>query len=334
MTKLSIFILITLLPVMLLSQTISNVRVTQNDIGIYKVYYDLTGNTAQTYQLVVTATKDGKTITPGAISGTINTTGYISCGKDLLLLWDPVLDGYPTAGWKLNLSASYVLVPMIYVEGGSYHNGTFNIELDSFYIGQFEITQQQWREVTTKNPSKFKGGMLPVESVNWYDCLEFCNMLSRKEGLTPCYSGSGENITCDWSANGYRLPTEAEWEFAARGGNPSKGYSYSGSNEADKVAWFMSNSNYQTHTVASKQPNELGIYDMSGNVSEWCWDRYEANSTYPEKNPHGPESGRLHIIRGGAWFHNEMVCRITYRDYYPPVMFFDSVGFRVLRRVS
>jgi sulfatase modifying factor 1 len=186
----------------------------------------------------------------------------------------------------------------VLVEAGTFQMGSFYGEEDerpahsvtisrSFYMSKYEATQKQWREVIGTNPSKFKGDDLPVENVTWYDVVEYCNRLSGREGLTPCYSGSGANITCDFSANGYRLPTEAEWEYAARGGTRSKGFNYAGGNPAGKVGWNRDNSGNGTHPVGQKTPNELGLYDMSGNVGEWCWDWYGYYDAAPATDPGG-----------------------------------------------
>ena len=165
---------------------------------------------------------------------------------------------------------------MIFVEGGTFQMGSNNgdsdekpvhrVTVSDFYIGKYEVTQKEWYEVMGNNPSRFKGRNLPVEEVSWYDAVEFCNKKSKAEGLTPCYTGSRKNTKCNFSANGYRLPTEAEWAYAARGGIKSKGYKYSGSNTIGDVAWYISNSGSKTHTVGTKKANELGIYDMTGNV--------------------------------------------------------------------
>ena len=153
-----------------------------------------------------------------------------------------------------------------------------------------------------KNTSNFKGNKKPVEQVSWNDCQEFIKKLNQLTGKN------------------FRLPTEAEWEYAARGGNKSQGYKYSGSNTIDNVAWYTSNSGSKTHDVKTKQANELGIYDMSGNVYEWCQDWYDSNyySSSPETNPTGPTSGSSRVLRGGSWGSSAGYCRVSYRNYYYP----------------
>ena len=179
-------------------------------------------------------------------------------------------------------------IELVYVEGKGIIKG--------FYIGKFEVTQKQWKAIMGKNPSYFKGDNLPVEMVSWNDVQEF---LFRLNALT------GRN---------YRLPTQAEWEFAARGGSASKGYIYSGSNGIAVVAWFKENSNNRTHPVGTKQPNELGIYDMSGNVWEWCEDLYWG--------------GR--IVRGGSWGDKAKSARVSAGIKYYPYNLNNFLGFRVV----
>ena len=171
---------------------------------------------------------------------------------------------------------------------------------NDYYIGKTEVTQALWKAVMGNNPSYFKGDNLPVENVSWDDCQKF---ISKLNSLT------GQN---------FRLPTEAEWEFAARGGNNSNHYQYSGSNELGDVAWYDGNSGGKTHVVATKQPNELGLYDMSGNVSEYCSDRLGDYSSSSLTNPTGPNSGSLRVLRGGAWDGYARCCRSSYRGYDTP----------------
>ena len=162
------------------------------------------------------------------------------------------------------------------------------------------------------NPSEFKGKNMPVENVSWDDCKKFCHRL---------YELTGKR---------FRLPTEAEWEFAARGGNKSKHFQYSGSNKLDDVAWHTDNSGKQTHDVATKQPNELGIYDMSGNVEEWCSDWLGKYSSSPQTNPTGPNSGSFRVGRGGSWFYRARYCRSSNRSGWTPDNRLHRLGLRLV----
>ena len=236
---------------------------------------------------------------------------------------------------------------MVFVQGGTFQMGSTNggsdekpvhtVTIDDFYIGKYEVTQKEWKEIMGNNPSNFKGDNLPVEQVSWYDVVDFCNIKSEAEGLTRCYSGSGENITCNFNANGYRLPTEAEWEYSARGGNKSKGYNkYSGSNNIDNVAWYKDNSSSQTHPVGQKKPNELGIYDISGNVWEWCWDWFDSNyySKSSTRNPTGTSCGTSRVLRGGGRRNKAGNCRVAKRGDDDPAYSCNHYGFRFSRLVE
>ena len=202
---------------------------------------------------------------------------------------------------------------MVMVEGGTFTMGatseqgsdawseetpTHRVTLSDYMIGKTEVTQEQWEAVMGSNPSNFKGSNLPVEQVSWFDCQEFIKKLNSLTGLS------------------FRLPTEAEWEFAARGGAKSRGYKYSGSNDINSVAWYYGNafaSETETHTVATKAPNELGLYDMSGNVLEWCSDRYGDYSSSHQINPAGPSTGSSRVNRGGSWLNSARDCRVSNR---------------------
>ena len=204
-----------------------------------------------------------------------------------------------------------ISIDMVRVEAGTFTMGataemkdpwdsekpTHRVTLtNDYYIGKYEVTQALWQAVMGNNPSKLKGDNLPVERVSWDDCQNFLRRLNRITGKT------------------FRLPTEAEWEYAARGGNKSRGYQYSGSNNLLDVAWYDYNSGNKTHAVGTKQPNELGIYDMSGNVWELCQDRYERYSSSSQINPTGANSGSDRVIRGGCWIKTAWGCRSSYRD--------------------
>jgi len=212
------------------------------------------------------------------------------------------------------------------------------VTVSSFYMGKYEVTQKEYQEIMGTNSSYFKGDNLPVEQVSWFDAVEYCNRLSQKEGLTPAYtiSGSGDNRTVTWNlnANGYRLPTEAEWEYAAKGGNGSPGnYTYAGSNNIDEVAWYEENSTGSTQDVGTKKPNGLGLYDMSGNVSEWCWDWYDKDyyQNSPQTDPIGASSGSYRVLRGGYWYYSAVYVRSANRDNVDPNYRDDSIGFRLVR---
>lgn len=229
----------------------------------------------------------------------------------------------------------------ILVEGGTFQMGSetgeereapvHQVTVDSFYMAKYEVTQEEYRKLTGENPSKMKGENKPVGNVSWYDAVKYCNKLSLKEGLTPCYSGQGKAIKCDFKANGYRLPTEAEWEFAASGGVKSKNYKYAGSNNAKEVAVLINTLYPGPKDVGSKKPNELGLYDMSGNVRELCWDWYGPYTKEPKTNPTGPDSGKFRVEKGGSWKHDKYFARITARYYHEPMFNYGSVGFRLCR---
>ena len=201
-----------------------------------------------------------------------------------------------------------------------------------FQIQTTEVTQGQYRAVMGTNPSHFSscGSDCPVENVSWYDAIKFANALSKKEGLSPAYYGSGDSIRWDKSANGYRLPTEAEWEYAARAGKATR---YSGSNEVGDVAWTGSNSSSKTHKVGTKKANAWGLHDMSGNVWEWCWDRYGPSSTLTTSgaDPVGATSGVMRVFRGGSWNSNPTGVRVAIRDWSYPTFRSRAYGLRLLR---
>ena len=220
-----------------------------------------------------------------------------------------------------------ISIDMVRVEAGTFTMGataemedpddeerpTHQVTLtNDYYIGKYEVTQALWQTVMGNNPSKFKGDNLPVETVSWYDCQEFISKLNRITGKM------------------FRLPTEAEWEYAARGGNKSRGYQYSGSNNLSDVAWYLDNSGRRTHAVGTKQPNELGIHDMSGNVYEWCQDWYGRYSSSSQVNPTGTNSGSYRVIRGGSWIDYKGYCSSSYRYCGTPVSRYTFLGLRLV----
>ena len=217
------------------------------------------------------------------------------------------------------LTIKGVSYEMVWVRGGTFRMGAtseqgkdassnekpvHSVTLSSYYIGKTEVTQALWKAVMGSNPSHFKGDNLPVERISWNDCQEFIRKLNAQ---------TGQN---------FRLPTEAEWEFACRGGNNSRGYKYSGSNYIDNVAWYTDNSGKKTHPVATKSPNELGIYDMSGNVLEWCSDCYGGYTSGAQTNPKGPYDGSYRVFRGGSWDYGAEICRSSSRHgIYPDIRY-------------
>jgi formylglycine-generating enzyme required for sulfatase activity/FKBP-type peptidyl-prolyl cis-trans isomerase/ribosomal protein L37E len=228
------------------------------------------------------------------------------------------------------------------VDGGTFQMGSPNEEnsekpvhsvtVSNFYMGKYEVTQKEWVEIMGNNPSHFKGDNLPVETVSWNEAVEYCNKRSVKEGLSPAYRNGGSGITCDFSASGYRLPTEAEWEYAAKGGNKDlTAYEYSGGNNVDAVGWYSENSRDRTHPVGTKAPNSLGLYDMSGNVYEWCWDWKGDYSNGAQTNPAGAASGSYRVLRGGSWISYAQGLRSAYRLSSTPSLRSRDIGFRLVR---
>ncbi|MDR3218819.1 MAG: formylglycine-generating enzyme family protein [Dysgonamonadaceae bacterium] len=217
-------------------------------------------------------------------------------------------------------------IELVYVKGGIFTMGcgseqgkdcdddekpAHQVSLSDFYIGKYEVTQAQWKAIMDNNPSHFKGDSLPVEQVSWNEVQEFIRNLNTQTGKN------------------YRLPTEAEWEYVGRSGVHSGQYKYSGSNTAGNVAWYGENSGEQTHPVGQKSPNELGIYDMSGNVWEWCSDRYDNYSSNTQTNPTGASTGLSRVSRGGSWSNSAQSVRVSYRVGSSPGYRYYGLGFRL-----
>jgi sulfatase modifying factor 1 len=285
-------------------------------------------------------------------------TGEYQVKAELPGYMDSSMDVTVSLGSEQNVSLSLkelaqqepVLEGFAYVKGGNFLMGSttgeedeqpvHEITVNTFFMGKYEVTFEQYDrfcEDTGRNKPDDKGrgrGNRPVTNVNWYDAVAFCNWLSIRDGLTPCYSGSDVNIRCDFTANGYRLPTEAEWEFAATGGIKSEGYVYSGSNSADSIAWYWDNSGGANHPVGEKSPNELGLYDMSGNLWEWCWDWYNENyyTVSPGLNPEGSDTGSYRVLRGGSWYESTSDLRCASRSCNFPLFSSQYIGFRLVRK--
>ena len=279
------------------------------------------------------------------------------------------------------VAASLAAVPiaaaagnLVLIRGGAFKNIKSNyfgrgVSVSDFYIGKYDVTQKEWIEVMGTNPSRFRGDDLPVEMVSWYDSIEYCNRRSVKEGLKPYYNINkalkdlnnqpdprfGDLDTVKWTvtlnkgANGYRLPTEVEWEYAASGGRHSRGYTYSGSDAVDEVAWYWRNAgdkrlsgawnwplieqnHDQTKPVGRKKPNELGLYDMSGDVRQWCWD-WQGDLQSGVNDPDGPARGFHRVWKGGGWIGADFCCASAYRGGLAANGKGPDQGFRVARGV-
>ncbi|MHC6201881.1 formylglycine-generating enzyme family protein [Breznakiellaceae bacterium SP9] len=217
-------------------------------------------------------------------------------------------------------------------EAGRYSNGAqHSVTIRKpFYMSKTEVTQKDYQALMGNNPSYFKGDNLPVESVTWYDAVAYCNARSRKEGLTPAYTISGTGVSWDRSANGCRLPTEAEWEYACRAGTTT---SYSSGSSVDNAGWYWNNSGSETHPVGTKQANAWGLYDMHGNVYEWCWDWYGDYSSGNQTDPGGAASGSYRVLRGGCWDSNAQFLRSAVRSGAAPTGsgYGYYYGFRLVR---
>ena len=251
--------------------------------------------------------------------------------------WDPDSDNYWGSGVEVEND-------LVFVEGGTFTMGSpadepgrhddegpqHEVTVSSFYMSKYEVTQAQYWAVMRSNPSFFIGYNKPVEQVSWYDAVNFCNELSEDEGLEKVYTINSTDVTADWTKNGYRLPTEAEWEYAARGGKNSKGYVYSGSDTAGDVAWYSDNEGDTTHEVGTKAANELGLYDMSGNVDEWCWDWYGSYGSDAQTDPVGPFTGPSRVLRGGSWYYYAGHVRVAGRFSSSPGNSNYYFGFRLV----
>lgn len=249
---------------------------------------------------------------------------------------------------------------MILLQGGKFQMGSnssdssadespvHSVTLNSFYIGKYEILQKEYLSMLTPNPSRFKNDdTLPVESVTWFDAIKYCNELSKKDSLPPAYNvksgelldASGKVTTDVTKVKGYRLPTEAEWEYAAKGGDKSGGFKYSGSNTVDEIAVYEANSyikdisspDYGTHKAGSLKTNEQGLFDMSGNVWEWVQDWYDPYNSNTVTNPYISSGSSSRVLRGGSWIDRAVFQRVSCRYYLTPETRYSDIGFRIVR---
>jgi sulfatase modifying factor 1 len=232
---------------------------------------------------------------------------------------------------------------MVLIEGGEFLRGEAGhtllkncrpahpVTVSSFYISRLQVTEEEWKDIHPPNPSPRRNRGLPVAQVSWWDAIAYCIKLSQECGFAPCYRLHGGRVEIDIHAPGYRLPTEAEWEYAARGGRLTRGYTYSGSNDLDEVGWYKNNSGGRPHRVGAKKPNELGIHDMSGNLWEWCWDWYAPYAPGPRRDPTGPAEGTTRVYRGGSWVDFTYACAVASRGSRDPGRGYHDIGFRLAR---
>jgi sulfatase modifying factor 1 len=298
------------------AQSISNVQARQEGLEII-ITYDMAGQLQSGDEIKVGYSADGgRNYKPiSGAEGDVGKNVKPGTGRYISFLANDALAG-KNASFKV-----VVFSPppgMVFVAGGTFQMGSnsesdekpiHTVTVSSFYMDKTEVTQAEYRKVMGKNPSNFSGcDDCPVEKVSWDDA----NAYAQKVGK--------------------RLPTEAEWEYAARGGNKSKVYTYSGGNNLDAVGWYNDNSRSGTHPVAQKQPNELGLYDMSGNVWEWCSDWYDKGyySRSPQNDPQGPNSGKYRVRRGGSWGRSDYFCRVADRSGYYPARWSGYRGFRLV----
>ena len=258
----------------------------------------------------------------------------------------------PSATSSETYTIGFTPVQMVHVPGGTFNNGSSDVTVSSFYLDKHQLTQAGYEAVMGINPSFFGGNPNhPVEQISWLNTIEYCNRRSLQEGLTPCYSYSyyGTNpanwpsgwntspgkhiyVGCNWAATGYRLPTEMEWMFAARGGDQTHNYIYSGSNNLDDVGWYDNNiDSYGTRPVGTKAANELGLYDLSGNVRERVWDIHGDYPSGSQNDPVGSSSGSSRVMRGGSWFDKADYCTVSFRGYGYADVGSHFMGFRVCK---
>jgi len=325
-------LLLLLYPLLLPAQTITDVRRAEQKGDGIVVSYTLS---CMADNLALYVSEDGGKTFTGPLRHVSGDTGDGIPAGNHTILWNVMqkkgylngknivfkVKGIPSAGYTE--TAAGLNIKMVAVTGGTFHMGSndgyddekpvHSVTVNSFYMAATEITQAQWQAVMGNDPNYFKGcDDCPIESVSWDNVQKFIQKLNGLTGKV------------------YRLPTEAEWEYAARGGDKSKNYIYAGSNTIEEVAWFEDDSNGRTHPVAQKLPNELGLYDMSGNVWEWCLDWYGSYNSSAVTDPRGPASGLRRVYRGGSWGLNARYSRVTSRLNYTPTFRYSYLGFRVV----
>ena len=304
------------------TQTISNVHARQEGLEII-ITYDMTGELQGEEGIMLGISTDGGRNYKPVSNAEGDIGKHVKPGKrkEIYFLVEDALGGKDTK-FKVGTISDFTPPGMVYVAGGSFQMGSneesdekpiHTVTVSSFYMDKTEVTQAQYKKVMGKNPSKFSGcDECPVETVSWHDANEYAKKVGK------------------------RLPTEAEWEYAARGGSAGSPTKYAGSKYINDVGWYDGNSGRKTHPVGQKQPNALGLYDMSGNVWEWCSDWYDDNyyKNSPKNNPKGPNSGSTRVLRGGGWYDYGPLCRVAIRNWYFPGLGVNRFGFRLVSQDS
>jgi len=357
---LSLITVILAVAIYAIAPVVTNASFAQRTDGskIVDIYYDVACASDDSVTISLSLSDNGGTIFSfyPANANLSGDKGRVHTGTGKHIIWyagneSQTYDGNQFAIKVQAWDTQSVPPNFVFVQGGTFSNGTSDVTLSSIYIDKNEVTQAGYQAVMGTNPSYFSGyPNCPVESVSWFKAIEYCNKRSINEGLTPCYSYSTyganpdnwpagwntisanhTNVSCNWAANGYRLPTEMEWMFAAKGGNQSQNYTYSGSNDLDAVGWYMLNSGYTPHNVSTKASNELGTFDMSGNVWEWCWDILGDYPSGAQTDPHGAVSGSDRMRRGGSWSSVASSCAVYSRSFDDATYSDEFIGFRCVR---
>ena len=360
--------------------TVTNVRAAQKaGTKQVEIYYDVSGANSPVF-ISLQVSADGGTNFPVPANTLIGHVGAgVSLGKNRIITWNAGVDWNNqlsntvkfrvTASVTPPVTAELALIPAGSFQMGDQSNpvvGSGNerpirsVSVSAFYMGKYEVTKELWDQVRSWGLSNgytdlpvgndtyaSKGANHPVHNINWYAVVKWCNARSQKENLMPCYTVSGSiyktgnsSPECNWNTNGYRMPTEAEWEKAARGGVAGKNFPWGTDTISQSEANYYAANTHPTYSVGappysspvgSFAPNGYGLYDMAGNMWEWCWDWYGSYTAGSQTDPHGAVSGSERVVRGGSWLFNANLCRAAFRGYLIPPESEFNFGFRIAR---